>query len=119
MEINITCPMHICSETGRPYYYMESIRVYGTPNFEVPKEYRRYINQCGDIYHAYTTRRFEDWYKGNQMSVLSFLDGYPKWSDIWRCFENDFDWTEVEHDEFKKALTWFADYGIDFVVVWT
>ena len=98
---------------------MGEIRVYGVPEFEVPKEYRKYINQSGDIYHVYTTRRFEDWYKGNQMSVQSFLDGYPKWSDICRCLEHDFEWNELEHIQFKKALTWFADYGIDFLVTWS
>jgi hypothetical protein len=93
--------------------------VYGVPTFEVPTEHRKYINQTGDIYHAYTTRRFEDWYKGNQMSVLSFLDGYPKWSEVARCFENDFAWNETEHLEFKKALEWFAEQSIDFMVVWS
>jgi hypothetical protein len=123
----ISCTFNICTETGRPYY-LDSVdgnvrKVYGIPDITVPKEFRPFLQQFGQLFHAYTTARISDEYSHiTEMSTLAFLDQYPRWSDVLMNphYDRDDDvWTEKDHDQFKKALEWFSKQSVGYTVSWS
>jgi hypothetical protein len=111
----------ICSDTGKPYFYISDgsrMRVYDLSKLTVPKEHRRFLNQRGGIFHAYTTNVFENNDITN-VSVYEFLEKYPSWTAV-----KDFDeecnyWTEKDHNEFKAALEWFNKDCIEYRINWS
>jgi hypothetical protein len=121
----ISCTFNICSETGKPYYLDSGggkvEKVYGIPDITVPIEFRRFLQQFGKFFHAYTTARIADEYSHiTEMSVLSFLDQYPSWNDVLIDPHYDGeDWAKKDHDEFKKALEWFSEQSIGYTVSWS
>jgi hypothetical protein len=53
--------------------------------------------------------------------IINILDSFPTWNDIKLSYpnvENDWNWSEVDHDLFKKALEWFDDQEVRFIMVW-
>jgi len=122
----ISCTFNICAETGKPYY-LDTVdgkvaKVYGIPDITVPKEYRRFLQQFGNFFHAYTTARIADEYSHiTEMSTLAFLDQYPTWNDVVinPQYDRDDSWTEKDHAQFKKALEWFSEQSIGYTVRWS
>jgi hypothetical protein len=121
-DLNIHVDLLICSDTGKPYFYISDgsrMRVYDLSKLTVPKEHRRFLNQRGGIFHAYTTNVFENNDITN-VSVYEFLEKYPSWTAV-----KDFDeecnhyWTEKDHNEFKAALEWFNKDCIMYRINWS
>ena len=120
-DLNIRADLAICSDTGKPYFYIADssrMRVYDLSKLVVPKEHRRFLNQRGGIFHAYTTCVFEDNNITN-VSVYEFLEKYPSWEDVKAYDEECTYWTEKDHDEFKAALEWFNKDYIKYRIDWS
>jgi len=122
LDIRIMCSFDLCPNSGKPYYLTDAGKVYGIPEITVPEEFRPFVQQKGVVFHAYTTSRFDPAYSNiTEMSVLSFLDGYPEWLDIMIDLHYDAQsgWTKARHLKFKKALAWFAQQDFDYKVKWS
>ena len=120
-DLNIRADIAICSDTGKPYFYISDgsrMRVYDLSKLTVPKEHRRFLNQRGGIFHAYTTNVFEDENITN-VSVYEFLEKYPSWTAVKEYDEDCTYWTEKDHDEFKKALEWFNKDCVQYRINWS
>jgi hypothetical protein len=120
-DLNIHLDLLICSDTGKPYFYISDgsrMRVYDLSKLTVPKEHRRFLNQRGGIFHAYTTRVFENDDITN-VSVYEFLEKYPSWTAVKDFDEECTYWTEKDHNEFKAALEWFNKDCIEYRINWS
>jgi len=122
-DLNIHATLLICSDTGKPYYYTNGergslMRIYDLSRLVVPKEHRRFLNQRGGIFHAYTTKVFED-YNTIDVSICDFLEKYPSWTDVKTYDEDCTYWTEKDHNEFKAALEWFNKDCIMYRINWS
>jgi len=122
-DLNIHADLMICSDTGKPYYYSDDnrssfTRIYDLSKLIVPKDYRRFLNQRGLIFHAYTTNVFEN-YNIIDVSITDFLKKYPSWENVKKFDEECIYWTEKDHDEFKKALEWFSNDCIQYRICWS
>jgi hypothetical protein len=120
-DLNISTDLMICSDTGKPYFYIPDgsrMRIYDLSKLVVPKEYRRFLNQRGSIFHAYTTCVFENDDITN-VSVYEFLEKYPSWTDVKTYDEECTYWTEKDHNEFKTALEWFNKDCIQYRINWS
>ena len=120
-DLNIHVDLLICSDTGKPYFYISDgsrMRVYDLSKLTVPKEHRRFLNQRGGIFHAYTTRVFENDDITN-VSVYEFLEKYPSWTAVKDFDEECTYWTEKDHNEFKAALEWFNKVCIMYRINWS
>lgn len=120
-DLNIHADLLICSDTGKPYFYISDgsrMRIYDLSKLTVPKEHRRFLNQRGSIFHAYTTCVFEnnDIYN---VSVYEFLEKYPSWDAVKTYDEECVYWTEKDHNEFKAALEWFNKDCIQYRIDWS
>jgi hypothetical protein len=120
-DLNIHADLLICSDTGKPYFYISDgsrMRIYDLSKLTVPKEHRRFLNQRGSIFHAYTTCVFEnnDIYN---VSVYEFLEKYPSWDAVKTYDEECTYWTEKDHNEFKAALEWFNKDCIQYRIDWS
>ena len=123
-DLNIHANLMICSDTGKPYYYAADVRssfmrIYDLSKLVVPKTYRRFLNQRGGIFHAYTTNVFED-YNTLDVSIAEFLEKYPSWTAV-KAFDEECNiyWTEKDHNEFKEALEWFNKDCIQYRINWS
>jgi hypothetical protein len=120
-DLNIHADLLICSDTGKPYFYIPDgsrMRIYDLSKLVVPKEYRRFLNQRGSIFHAYTTCVFEN-NDITSVSVYEFLEKYPSWEDVKTYDEECNYWTEKDHNEFKAALEWFNHDYIHYRIDWS
>jgi hypothetical protein len=120
-DLNIHVDLLICSDTGKPYFYISDgsrMRVYDLSKLTVPKEHRRFLNQRGGIFHAYTTCVFENDDITN-VSVYEFLEKYPSWTAVKDFDEECTYWTEKDHNEFKAALEWFNKDCIMYRINWS
>jgi hypothetical protein len=120
-DLNIHVDLLICSDTGKPYFYISDgsrMRVYDLSKLTVPKEHRRFLNQRGGIFHAYTTCVFENNDITN-VSVYEFLEKYPSWTAVKDFDEECTYWTEKDHNEFKAALEWFNKDCIEYRINWS
>jgi len=120
-DLNIHVDLLICSDTGKPYFYISDgsrMRVYDLSKLVVPKEHRRFLNQRGSIFHAYTTCVFDNNDITN-VSVYEFLEKYPSWDAVKTYDEEQTYWTEKDHNEFKAALEWFNHNFIHYRIDWS
>jgi len=121
-DLTIRCVLSMCSETGKPYYWLNSERVYTLPPI-VPEQHRKYLNQRGHHFHAYI-ERFKDYTHVYEMSVESFLDGYPTWetvmnSEIRKEYSIEEYWTKKDHNGFERALEWLSRQMGQFSINWS
>ena len=120
-DLNIHADLMICSDTGKPYFYISDgsrMRIYDLSKLTIPKEHRRFLNQRGSIFHAYTTCVFENKDIYN-VSVYEFLEKYPSWDVVKSYDEECVYWTEKDHNEFKAALEWFNKDYIQYRIDWS
>jgi hypothetical protein len=118
-DINIIINTRIDELTGLPFVLLSSKPIikksYNPSEYQIPKEYRKYINQHGHHFHSYI-KVFDD--TTNQCDVQIFLHYYPKWDDIKHEILDDDDWTKEDHNEFKMCLEWLESksgvYGISW-----
>ena len=120
-DLNIRADLAICSDTGKPYFYIPDgsrMRIYDLSKLAVPKEHRRFLNQRGGIFHAYTTNVFNN-YDTLDASIYDFLENYPSWEAV-KVYDEDCNyWTEKDHNEFKTALEWFNKDCIQYRIYWS
>jgi hypothetical protein len=122
-DLTIRIDMELDEKTGLPfvYYVNEGFldkKPYNPIEFQIPQEYRKYIEQRGHHFHEYIKRFSPDCMKA---SVRDFLDVYPDWSTIKESIY-DFEWSEKDHEEFKDALKWMVDkspYICVFDIYWS
>ena len=123
-DLIIRSELMICSDTGKPYYYTQSssrnlsMRIYDLSKLAVPKEHRRFLNQRGSIFHAYTTCVFDN-DDICDAPVYDFLEKYPSWEMV-KIYDDECTyWTEKDHNEFKAALEWFSEDCINYRINWS
>lgn len=123
-DIYIKLVLHLCRENGKPFFYDRKedgdfFKNYEIPDLEIPKQHRRFLQERGRIFHAYTGAfEYNDLYT---IDVEEFLDQFPEWEEVKDSDyydENDETWTEEDHDQFKEALTWFSKQKLCFEVSW-
>ena len=112
----ISCPLEICKETGRHYYYAGLQKVYEMPPV-VPEAYRSYVKVKGKIYRIYAQLVSEDM----STSVDEFAQNFPEWSEVVGC--HDYEdcsegWSLAKHEEFHATLKWFAEQNASYTVSW-
>ena len=120
-DFSIELCLRFCSTTGKPYVYdREFKKVFELPTVEVPEEHRRFVQLRGSIFHAYTEFYNEkDIY---QVPVEGILEAFPEWEDVksssWYEGYKEEDWSEADHNAFKKALEWFVAQPYSFQASW-
>ena len=112
-DLYVMLNLMIDENTGFPIVYPNGIKdTFHILEYQVPLEYRRFIQQRGHWFSNYILH-----FEGNQASAEYFLDHYPEWEDGIEGYEDE-PWTKEDHDAFKKALEWFALKGV-FIVSWS
>jgi hypothetical protein len=117
-DFYISCTYNLCSETGRPFYWKADFsKGYDIPPVVVPKEFRRFLKQCGHHLGLYTSKICDEYSTGAD----NFLDKFPEWSDIlegggYEDFEDV--WKETDHDLFREALEWLVGQPMAFDISW-
>lgn len=125
-DLTVDCALHVCSKTGKLFYYGKDVsgnfvRIYELPKIEVPEEYRAEMVQRGSIFHAYTNHFNEkDIFN---VDIHDFLGEFPSWTTVkeWMT-ENGWtkdDWGKEKHQTFEAALKWCASAGLPFRVTWS
>lgn len=120
-DMNITINLLIDPDTGLPAVRSRNgdLHPFVLDEFAVPVHYRKWLHQKGSHLHNYIMG-FDGEYNSD---AWYFLHVFPDWDDISQNFDAHIDnwvdgWTENEHDEFRKALEWFASKDV-FTVSWS
>lgn len=121
-DLSIQVRFFICENTGKLYYYGRKNfdRMYGVPELNIPEEWWIYIKHRGRIFRAYIDA-FEE---QNNMSpdITDFEENFPTWEYIKESveYENGWadEWTENDHNEYKKMVQWLAKQDIPYFVSW-
>jgi hypothetical protein len=109
-DLHIMLNLLIDENNGLAIVYKNGAKnVFDVSEYQVPAQYRRFILQRGHWFHTYVVQ-----FEGNTISTDELLKHYPDWKDA--VVEDD--WTKEDHDEFKKALEWFAWKG-NYIVTWS
>jgi len=115
--IYINCPLDVCKDTGRYYYYKGFEKIYDMPPV-VPEEHREFIRMKGNIFRIYANYVTDE----NSTSIENFVDKFPEWSDIVEGYDyeeyNEF-WNEDKHERFYAALKWFSEKNSSCNIYWT
>jgi hypothetical protein len=118
-DLIISLDLSINEHTGLPFVYGPNCErlPYVPSDFEVPHKYRKWVQRRGSVFHLYIKG-----HEGYMTSAENFLDRFPGWADV--CNEmgpngaQEYDWTEDDHYDFKKAIEWFAKKN-HFTVSWS
>jgi len=126
-DLYIQLNLHMCPETGKPYYYgtnKETKRIekmYELPAIEIPKKYRNYLYGRGHQFHVYT-----DYFNNNDVydvSVNVFLEHFPSWDEFAESeYYTDDDpdaWKQEDHETFHKLLVYLSEQPYPFTVSWS
>jgi predicted helicase len=119
-DLNIIVNTRIDEDTGLPFVWFGSDpmikKPYNPSEYQIPEEYRKWINQRGHHFHSYI-KQFDE--TTTQIEVEIFLHYYPKWKDIKDDILYDDEWNEKDHDEFKKCLEWLESKSGVFGISWS
>lgn len=119
-DLNIIINISIDEVTGLPYVWgnlnENKIKSYNPEEYQIPEEYRKWIHQRGHHFHVYI-KMFDD--STTQCNADTFLNYYPIWKDIKYDILNDDEWTEENHNEFKKCLEWLVSKPGVFGITWS
>lgn len=119
--ITIRMTLSMCDITGNPYYYGKNLdKIYGYPIINIPAKYKRFLNEKNSIYRMYRMYMADaDCYNESTDVVL---DKFPTWKDVKKEYpdaEDQYDWTENDHNLLKEALEWFSrSTNVSFIVSW-
>ena len=117
-DLNIEMCLHMCPDTGKPYYYGKNFeKVYEIPSLEIPNELKPYLEQRGHYLHAYTFGWNEEEIYSTDLE--SFLEEFPDWEDVVDHPSYDEYWTEEDHNKFKKLLIILSACRASFRVSWS
>ena len=118
-DLTISLDLSINEDTGLPFVYGPNCErlPYVPSDFEVPLKYRKWVQRRGSVFHFYIRGQ-----QGYMTSAENFLDDFPDWADVWNEMgsdgEDEYDWTEDDHYEFKDAIAWFVAKS-NFTVSWS
>jgi hypothetical protein len=116
-DLNITLNVWIDAKTGLPFVWGPNSEKlpYVPCEYEVPEKYRKYMSQRGHHFHFYIGD-----IEGYTTCVDTFLDTYPEWQDVLENmgWEEKYEWTEADHDDFKEALNWLSKKHV-FGITWS
>lgn len=121
-DFYIKARLNICKETGKFYTWSytapSNFQTIYDINIVVPEEHRRFVDLHGHFLHSYTIScEGDDKYEAD---VSELLESFPSWDDV---SDSDsikrYDWTEDDHNAFKKALEWFKSQRISFYATWS
>lgn len=114
--IHIYIMTQLCPETGKPFYYGPNFeKIYDIPEIVVPEQYRRFLSEKNSIYHAYMSDN--NYYD----SVDMVHDTFPTWQQVKNLYpdaEEEYEWTEQDHNLFNEAIKWFASQPIGYIIHW-
>jgi len=117
-DLIIVQKLHFDKDSGLPFVYSKNGgRVSYEPDlFKIPQPFSRLVSQRGHHWHEYIKAYNKDW--EYETSVDDFLAHFPLWSVVYEGLEDDYSWTEKDHDLFKAALLWLSEKG-GFYVSWS
>ena len=123
-DFTIQLVLHICPATGNPFVYATSsektYKEYSLSDIMIPEKYRRFCEERGSIFHAYThTLSYHDVYS---VDISRLLEEFPDWDTVLHSDwydEDDDGWSEKDHDDFKEALVWFSEQPYRFQASWS
>jgi hypothetical protein len=129
-DLTVSISMGIDPKTGHSYvYYVNDTfldkKPYDPEEFKIPEQYRGYIEQRGHQFHQYIKKLPPDCFK---LAATDFLQIYPEWEhvkqglDLYDYDDDEWEWTERNHDEFKEFLEWMAEksrYICIFELYWS
>lgn len=121
-DITVSIMLHLCPETGKPYYYGSSgdghgTKIYGLPPIEVPKDLRMYLIGRGHHFHAYT--EYFNEMEQYDVDVEEFLLHYPSWEEVVENVNYDEEWTKEDHEGFENLLAWCSGQSYMYRVSWS
>lgn len=121
-DIHLTLMLHLCSETGKPYYFLTSEdgsieKIYGVPEVEVPTDFRKYLVGRGHHFHAYT--EYFNEIEQYDVDVEEFLLHYPSWEEVQENVNYDESWTKEDHVGFEDLLSWCSGQSYFYRVSWS
>jgi hypothetical protein len=110
-DLCIRMQLNIDEMTGVPYmYYVDADyflakKPYEPIEYKIPDPFQKYICQRGHHFHEYIRGFAENTYF---TTVNTFLDRYPEWETVQSRLPVCVEWSEEDHDEFRKALRWMS-----------
>jgi hypothetical protein len=117
-NLSIGLKLNIDSATGVPFIQSDNGRhiTFNINSLTVPTPFKKFISQTGPWFREYIKAYDTDW--EFEASAKDFLQNYPIWTLVYEGLEDNYSWTEKDHDSFKNALTWFVEKGC-FYLHWS
>lgn len=117
-DLIIVQKLYFDKDSGLPYVYSkDGVRLnYDPVSFKIPQPFARLVSQRGPHWHMYIKAYDGGW--EYEASAEDFLANYPEWNIVFEGLEDDYSWTEKDHDLFKAALIWLSEKG-GFYVNWS
>jgi len=121
IDLYIRIVLYVDPDTGLPHVYKRindkvEKALYKAEDYKVPTEFCKYFYQHGKHFRYYTALFHS---LERETTASSFLSTYPNWEDVYRYKKGVLnDWSEDDHNEFKKALEWFATKDDVFMIHW-
>jgi hypothetical protein len=124
-DLHINLNLGLDVNTGLPFVWGNNLEKnpYVPSELEVPLKYRKWVRQRGHHFHYYI-RSINGSDLLSSTNVEHFLEKYPEWEDVKDSMtldgedEESYEWREEDHNDFKEALTWFAEKS-HFEVSWS
>lgn len=114
--VHIFRNLNLCPETGKPFYYGRKLeKIYDVKDVLIPVEYWRFLYEKNPIYQAYV--RDGHYYDTADRVYYEF----PSWEDVKEMFpdaEEEYDWTQGDHELFGDALRWFSIQQEMYTISW-
>jgi hypothetical protein len=102
--------LHICEETGKPFYYGTSFeKKYDVESIRVPEAHRRFVQLRGWHLKQYV----ESCTNECQAEIEELVDAFPEWED------SEDNWSRDDHEAFLEALNWFVNQRAVFYASWS
>lgn len=118
-DIFIQCPLNLCQETGKPFYFGKNGKVYDI-SIVVPEQFRKFLHLKGSIFQAYIDDFCEDC--PSILDIDRFKENFPPWSKVQEYVEEkeaQHIWTMDDHLSFYDALEWFSKQEAPFDITWS
>ena len=117
-DLFVYLKLMMCPETGKPYYFGPKLeKIYGVPEFVIPKNLRDYLQGRGHHFFAYL--RFLDYSERTEVDLAEFLENYPEWEEVLNDESYEDYWSEEDHVNFKNLLNYLKNLGYPFTLSWS
>jgi hypothetical protein len=117
-DLIIVQKLYFDKTTGLPFTYGKdgACVPYNPESFKIPQPFKSLVSQRGPHWHEYIKAYDGGW--EYETSAEDFLANYPNWNMVFEGLEDDYSWTEQDHDMFRAALIWLSEKG-SFYVNWS